>query len=217
MCASFFDRFASGKNRDIRLAGFSKLIPFSIFSIFMILCYASGILHLFPHAFAVDNQDRVYLLFTEGGYCVTEYGVIKVLPKFDEASTISISDENLLSYARNDEITVYDINTSNPEMGKLVEIDRYTTSDKDALFASRRLRNGDEQNGVTYAYDQNLFSYQITRVVDGEASLFYRMPTLDVIWNLLKMSYIPLMIVSILRAILYHARALLEEQNKVTD
>lgn len=183
----------------------------------MLVFYASGILHLFPHAFAVDNQERVYLLYAEGGYCVTEYGVIKVLPKFDESSTISISDDNLLSYARNDEITVYDINTSNPEMGKLMEIDRYTTSDKDALFASRRLRNGDEQNGVTYAYDQNLFSYQITRVEDGETSLFYRMPTPDVIWNLLKMSYIPLMIVSILRAILYHARALIAEQNKVIN
>ena len=217
MCASFFDRFASGKNRDIRLAAFLKLIPFSVFSVFMLVFYASGILHLFPHAFAVDNQERVYLLYAEGGYCVTEYGVIKVLPKFDESSTISISDDNLLSYARNDEITVYDINTSNPEMGKLMEIDRYTTSDKDALFASRRLRNGDEQNGVTYAYDQNLFSYQITRVEDGETSLFYRMPTPDVIWNLLKMSYIPLMIVSILRAILYHARALIAEQNKVIN
>lgn len=216
MCSSFFDRFASGKNRDIRLASFSKLIPFSIFSIFMILCYASGILHLFPHAFAVDNQERVYLLYAEGGYCVTEYGATKVLPKFEESCTISISDDNLLSYARNDEITVYDINTSNPEMGKLKEIDRYMAADKDAFFENRRLRNGDEQNGITYTYDQNMFSYQITRTVDGETSLFYRMPTLDVIWNLLVISYIPVMVIGILRAILYHARALIAEQNKVT-
>ncbi|NTU77342.1 MAG: hypothetical protein HGA90_05965, partial [Alphaproteobacteria bacterium] len=177
----------------------------------MLLFFSSGLIHRFPHAFAVDNQERVYLLYAEGGYCVTEYGATKVLPKFEESCTISISDDNLLSYARNDEITVYDINTSNPEMGKLSEIDRYTTSDKDAIFLSRRLGNGDEQNGVTYAYDQNLFSYQITRTEDGETSLFYRMPTLDVIWNLLKMSYIPLMIVSILRAILYYARALIAE------
>ena len=216
MCASFFDRFASGKNRDIRLASFSKLIPFSIYSILLLLFFSSGLIHRFPHAFAVDNQERVYLLYAEGGYCVTEYGATKVLPKFEESCTISITDDNLLSYARNDEITVYDINISNPEMGKLMEIDRYTTDDKDAFFASRRLRNGDEQNGVTYAYDHNIFSYQITRTEDGEASLFYRMPTLDVIWNLLAISYAPIMIVGFLRAMLYYIRALLEEQNKVS-
>ena len=217
MCASFFDRFASGKNRDIRLASFSKLIPFSIYSILLLLFFSSGLIHRFPHAFAADNQERVYLLYAEGGYCVTEYGRIKVLPMTEKPSTISISDDNLLSYARNDGITVYDINISNPEMGKLSEIDRYTTSDKDALIASRHLQNGDEQNGVTYAHEQNLFSYQITRVVDGETSLFYRMPTLDVIWNLLVISYAPIMIVGFLRAMLYYIRALFEEQNKITD
>lgn len=75
---------------------------------------------------------------------------------------------------------MYDIDQSDPTKGKLVEIERYTTADKDALFASRRIRNGDEQNGVTYAYAQNMFSYQITRTQVGDTSIFYRMPTLDV-------------------------------------
>ena len=217
MRVTFFEQLTNGKNRDIRLAALFKLIPFSVFSIFMLAFYSSGLLHLFPHAFAVDNQERVYLLYAEGGYCVTEYGRIKVLPKFEEASTISISNENLLSYAQNDQITVYDIDQSNPVMGKLAEIDRYTTTDKDALFASRRLSNGDEQSGVTYAYDHSFFSYQITRTKDGDPSIFYRMPTLDAIWNLLVMANIPLLILSILRVVLYHARALLDQQNKVSD
>ena len=205
------------KNRDIRLEALSKLIPFSIWSIFVLTLSSSGIVHLFPHAFAVDNQERVYLVYSEGGYCVTDDYVIKVLPSFDEASTISISDDNLLSYARNDEITVYDIDQNSHGMGKLKEIDRYTTDDKDALFASRRLRNGDEQNGVAYAYNRSFFSYQIMRTKDGETSLFYRMPSLDVIWNLISISYIPMMVIGILRVVLHHARALLEEQNKITD
>ena len=129
MRGSFFEQLTNGKNRDIRLAALFKLIPFSVFSIFMLAFYSSGLLHLFPHAFAVDNQERVYLLYAEGGYCVTEYDRIKVLPKFEEASMISISDENLLSYAQNDQITVYDIDQSNPVIGKLKEIDRYTTTD----------------------------------------------------------------------------------------
>lgn len=205
------------KSSDIRLAALFKLIPFSVFSIFMLAFYSSGLLHLFPNAFAVDNQERVYLLYAEGGYCVTEYGRMKVLPKFEGASTISISDENLLTYARNDQITVYDIDQSNLVMGKLKEIERYTTADKDALFVSHRIRNGDEQNGITYTYAQNMFSYQITRTEDGDASIFYRMPTLDVIWNLLVMAFTPLMILSILRAVLYHARALIDQQNEVSD
>ena len=217
MRGTFFEQLTSGKNRDIRLAAFFKLIPFCIFSIFMLAFYSSGLLHLFPHAFAVDNQERVYLLYAEGGYYATEYGRIKVLPKFEGASTISISDENLLSYAQNDQITVYDIDQSDPTKGKLAEIERYTTVDKDALFASRQLRNGDEQNGVTYAYDHSFFTYQITRTEDGETSQLYRMPTLDVIWNLLVMAYIPLLTVSIWRAVLYHASALLDQQNKVSD
>jgi len=196
---------------------FLKLIPFAVYSLFLLLFFSSGLIHRFPHAFAVDNQARVYLLYAEGGYCVTEYGVKRVLPKFDKANTITISDQNLLYYVRNDEITVYDIDISNPSMGKLTETDRYMTASKDAFFENRRLRNGDEQNGVTYTYEQNMFSYQITRTEDGETSLFYRMPTLDVIWNLLVMSYTPLMILSILRAILYHARELIAEQNKIAD
>lgn len=217
MHESFFERFKIGKNKDIRLAALSKLIPFCIFSICMLMLYTSGLVHRFPHAFAVDNQERVYLLYAEGGYCAAENGIIKVLPKFEGVSTIFISEENLLSYARNDQITVYDIDQSDPAMGKLKEIDRYTTTDKDALFASRRLRNGDEQNGVTYGYDHSFVSFQITRTKDGETSLLYRMPTLDVIWNLLVMAYIPLMIFSILRAVLYHARALIDQQNKSSD
>jgi len=217
MLASFFDRLTTGKNRDIRFASFLKLIPFSIYSLFLLLFFSSGLIHRFPQAFAVDNQERVYLLYAEGGYCVTEYGGMKVLPKFEKSSTISISDDNLLSYARNDEITVYDIDQSEPAMGNLAEIDRYMAADKDAFFENRRLRNGDEQNGITYTYDQNMFSYQITRTANGETSLFYRMPTLDVIWNLLVISYIPVMVIGILRGTLYHARALIAEQNKVTD
>lgn len=217
MLASFFDRLTTGKNRDIRFASFLKLIPFSIYSLFLLLFFSSGLFHRFPQAFAVDNQERVYLLYAEGGYCVTEYGGMKVLPKFEKSSTISISDDNLLSYARNDEITVYDIDQSEPAMGNLAEIDRYMAADKDAFFENRRLRNGDEQNGITYTYDQNMFSYQITRTANGETSLFYRMPTLDVIWNLLVISYIPVMVIGILRGTLYHARALIAEQNKVGD
>lgn len=217
MRESFFERLTTGKHRDIRLEGLFKLIPFSIYSLFLLLLFSSGLFHRFPHAFAVDNQERVYLMYAEGGYCATENGVMKVLPKFDEANTITISDKNLLYYVRNDEITVYDIDQSEPAMGKLAEIDRHSTAGKDAFFENRSLLKGDEQNGVTYTYDPNMFSYQITRTADGETSLFYRMPTLDVIWNLLVITYVPLMILSILRAILYHARALIAEQNKVTD
>ncbi len=204
-------------NRDIRLEALFKLIPFSVYSLFLLLFFLSGLVHRFPISFAVDNQARMYLLYAEGGYCVTEYGRIKVLPKPEETSAISISDDNLLSYAQHDEVTVYDIDQSNPAMGKLTEIDRYNTTEQDAFFASRRLSNGDEQNRVTYTYDQNLFSYQITRMEDGKANIFYRMPTLDVIWNILMMAFTPLMILSILRVVLYHARALIAEQNKVDD
>lgn len=201
------------KSHDIRLEALSKLIPFSIFSVCMLIIYSSGLVHLFPHAFTVDNQERIYLLYAEGGYCVTEYGIIKVLPKFDETDALSVSDDNLLSYMRNDEITVYDIDQSDLVTGKLKEITRYTTGDKDAFFVARQLRNGDEQNGISYTYRRGVFSYQIARTADGETSLFYRMPTQDVIWNLLVMSYIPLMILSTLRGILYHARKLIAEQN----
>lgn len=204
-------------NRDIRLEALFKLIPFSVYSLFLLLFFFSGLVHRFPISFAVDNQARMYLLYAEGGYCVTEYGRIKVLPKPEETSAISISDDNLLSYAQNDEVTVYDIDQSNPAMGMLPEIDRYNTTEQDTFFASRRLSNGDEQNRVTYTYDQNLFSYQITRMEDGKANIFYRMPTLDVIWNILMMAFTPLMILSILRVVLYHARALIAEQNKVDD
>ena len=204
-------------NRDIRLEALSKLIPLSVYSLFLLLFFLSGLVHRFPISFAVDNQARMYLLYAEGGYCVTEFGRIKVLPKPEEASAISISDDNLLSYAQNDEVTVYDIDQSNPAMGRLTEIDRYNTTEQDVFFASRRLSDGDEQNRVTYTYDQNLFSYQITRMEDGKASIFYRMPTLDVIWNILMMAFTPLMILSILRVVLYHARALIAEQNKVDD
>ena len=204
-------------NRDIRLEALSKLIPFSVYSLFLLLLFSSGLVHRFPISFAVDNQARMYLLYAEGGYCVTEYGRIKVLPMPEEASAISISDDNLLSYARNDEVTVYDIDQSDPAMGKLTEIDRYNTTGKDAFFASRGLSNGDEQNHVTYAYDHSLFSYQITRMEDDQVSIFYRMPTVDVIWNLLVMAFAPLMILSILRVVLHHARALIAKQNKVDD
>lgn len=150
MLETFFERLTTGKHRDIRWMAFFKLIPFSIYSLFLLLLFSSGLVHRFPHAFAVDNQERVYLLYAEGGYCATELGAIKVLPKFEGLNTIAISDDNLLSYARNDEVTVYDIDQSEPAMGNLKEIDRYTTAEKDAFFENRSLRNGDEQNGVTY-------------------------------------------------------------------
>ena len=217
MLASFFERLTTGKNRDIGFTAFLKLIPFCIYSIVLLLLFSSGLVHRFPRAFAVDNQQRLYLLYAEGGYCATELGAIKVLSKFDEANTITISDQNLLYYVRNDEITVYDINQSEPEMGEFKEIDRYMTARKDAFFENRHLRNGDEQNGVTYTYEKNIFSYQIKRTADGETSLFYRMSTLDVIWNLLVISYIPVMVIGILRGTLYHARALIAEQNKIMD
>jgi hypothetical protein len=203
---------------NTNLKNFVKMIPLTILSIlaFMVFSavYSSGTVHRFPHAFAVDNEERLYQLFNSGGYCWTGDQMVGVLPPYEKVNALSISEDNLLSYARGNEVTVYDINQSDPASGKLKEIYRVPLEDADAYYSARHLHTPDEQNGVTYTYQGNSFSYQIMRTENGETSLFYQMPRADIIWNLIVNAYILIMVIGILVVIARFIFAAFEEQNR---
>jgi hypothetical protein len=154
-------------------------------TILLVALYASGNAHAFPESFAVDNQQRLYLLFGSGGYIVTDEQFERILPSNDEHKMLWISDENLLSYARSNHITVYDLNQSDPEHGDLLEIDDFRTSDTAFYELSYGFGMTDEQNGVEYTYSRSFLHYTITQKVNGEESGFFEMPKKDFIWNLI--------------------------------
>ena len=146
--------------------------------------YASGNAHAFPEAFAVDNQQRLYLLFGSGGYVVSDEQFEHILPSYDRSKTLWILDDNLLTYARNNHITVYDINQSDPEHGDLLKIDDFRAPDESFYGSSYGFGMTDEQNGVQYTYSRTLFRYTITQEQNGEQSVFFEMPQKDFVWNL---------------------------------
>jgi hypothetical protein len=207
------------ENINTRIKILIKLLPLGLLTIIAVMVfssvYSSGEVHLFPHAFAVDNQQRLYLLFSGGGYCVTNDRMIGVLPPYDKVDAISVSEENQLAYLRGNEVTVYDIDQNDPASGKLTEVDRISLED-DADFANQ-FGKPREQNGIAYTYHRGLFTYSITQEEDGKSSLFYQMPNKDVIWNLIVNVYIVSMVVGALSIILHRIRTLIAEQNKVTD
>ena len=203
---------------NMRIKIIFKLLPLGLLTVIAVMVfssvYSSGEVHRFPHAFAVDNQQRLYLLFPSGGYCVMNGKMVGVLPPYDKVDAISVSEENQLAYLRGNEVTVYDIDQSDPVSGTLTEVDRIPLED-DANFANQ-FGKPDEQNGIVYTYYRGLFAYSITQAVDGKPSLFYQMPRQDMIWNLIVNVYIIAMVMGVLMIILDRIRALLEEQNKVT-
>ena len=152
--------------------------------------YASGNAHAFPEAFAVDNQQRLYLLFGSGGYVVSDGQFERILPSYDRSKTLWISDENLLSYARNNHITVYDLNQSDSEHGDLFKIDDFRAADESFYGSSYGFSMTDEQNGVQYTYSRTLFRYTITQEQNGEQRVFFEMPQKDFVWNLVVMFFI---------------------------
>ena len=49
------------------------MIPLTIISVLAFMVFSSvfsgGTIHRFPHAFVIDNEERLYQLFTSSGYC----------------------------------------------------------------------------------------------------------------------------------------------------
>ncbi len=207
------------ENINTRIKILFKLLPLGLLTIIAFMTfsavYSSGDVHMFPHSFAVDNQKRLYLLFSSGVYCVMNGKMVEVLPPYDKADAISISDDNRLAYLRGNEVTIYDIDQCDPATGNLTEIDRISLED-DADFSSQ-FGKLNEQNGIVYTYHRGLFSYSITQIDDSASSLFYQMPDKDMIWNLIVNVYIVSMVVGVLAIILDRMRALIAEQNKVTE
>ena len=171
---------------------------------------------MFPHAFAVDNQRRVYLLFQNGVFVSKDNRMIAVQPndavKVDQR--LSVSDDNVLTYMRGTKASVYDLNQSKPEEGKFVLIRDSGVLDEATLDSNQGSGMKDEQNGVLYTYQRALFSYKITQSVDGETSSFYQMPLKDMIWNLIVNLYILAMVVGILIVIYQFVRMRLTDQSK---
>lgn len=165
------------------------LFPFAILFFIAVIVFSSvyskGNIHMFPNAFAVDHQERLYLMFKSGVYVKTDDALVGILPSYDRASAILISESNQLSYVRGGEITTYDIDQSQPVFGKMVEVGRYFSDDETLFDSANRFVMKDEQNGVTYTYRQRLFNYFITREQDNETTMFYQMPHKDFIWNLI--------------------------------
>lgn len=204
---------------NMRIRIILKLLPLGLLTViaFMVFSsvYSSGDVHMFPHAFAVDNQQRLYLLFNSGGYCVMNGKIVGALPPYDKVDAISVSEENQLAYLRGNEITVYDIDQSDPESGTFTEVGRIPL-ENDANFANQ-FGKPDEQNGIVYTYHRGLFAYSITQTEDGKSSLFYQMPHQDVIWNLIVNVYIIAMVIGVLMIIFDRIRILIAQQNKVSD
>ena len=171
---------------------------------------------MFPHAFAVDNQRRVYLLFQNGVFVSKDNRMIAVQPsdavKVDQR--LSVSEDNFLAYTRGTKESVYDLNQSEPEKGTFVLNRDPVAFDESSPDFNQESSMRDEQNGVFYTYQRTLLSYKIMQSVDGETSLFYQMPLKDMIWNLIVNLYILAMVVGILIVIYQFVRTRLAEQSK---
>jgi len=165
--------------------------------------YASGNAHAFPESFAVDNEQRLYLSFGSGGYVVSDGQFERILPSYDQRKTLWISDDNLLSYARNNHITVYDINQSDPEHGDLLKIDDFRADDESFYDSSYGFGMTDEQNGARYTYSRTLFRYTITQEQNGEQSVFFEMPQKDIAWGVVTFLHIVLICALLIGSLLY--------------
>jgi hypothetical protein len=114
-----------------------------------------------------------------------------------------ISDENLLSYARSNHITVYDLNQSDPEHGDLFKIDDFRAPDESFYGSSYGFGMTDEQNGVQYTYSRTLFRYTITQEQNGEQRVFFEMPQKDVAWGIITFLHIVLICALLIGSLLY--------------
>lgn len=190
-----------------------KLLPLSILSLLaffvFIPLYASGSIHMFPYAFTVDNQQRLYLLFESGIYVYINDQSIRVLPRNEQKvkEQLYISHDNQLIYLHGTVKSVFDLDQSFPEIGYLFLKSETAINDKSILEHSYGFNNRDEQGGAVYTYHRGLFTYSIMREEAGESSLFYKMPRKDILWNLFLDAYVLLMIVGILVVLYQYSKA----------
>ncbi|NLI53506.1 MAG: hypothetical protein GX417_04200 [Clostridiales bacterium] len=199
-------------NRKTRIGFLYKLLPLGILSAFALIVliplYASGNIHLFPHTFAVDNQQRLYLLFESGVYVCADDQSIRVLPRSDHKGKeqLYISEDNQMTFLHGMGKSVYDLDRSAPEQGDLFLIGETAITDESIFERSYGFTEMDEQNGAIYTYRQGLFTYSILREKDGESSLFYRMPHIDMLWDLILDAYILAMIAGILTVLYQYSK-----------
>ena len=83
--------------KETRLKYLVNMLPLTILFILAVMVfsavYSSGTVHRFPHAFAIDNGERLYQLFYNGGYCWANGKVIGVY-RLSEKSARLMEDNN---------------------------------------------------------------------------------------------------------------------------
>lgn len=203
-----------------RISYLLKLLPLSILSLLALFVfiplYASGSVHMFPYAFTVDNQQRLYMLFESGVYvCINDQSIL-VLPRNEHKvkEQLYISHDNQLIFLHGTVKSVFDLDQSFPEDGYLLLKSETAITDMSILEHSYGFKNRDEQGGAVYTYHQGLFTYSIMREEAGESNLFYKMPRKDILWNLFFDAYIFAMIVGILAILYQYSKAYRAERAK---
>lgn len=163
------------------------LIPFLCMFI-LVSVFLSGDAHALPCAFAVDNEQRLYLSF-DSGLVAVEDGQFRFLAPSNRYNfALSVSEEDILTIAGPVDVRLVDLNQSDIASGSLQVIERYSDPDN-ALFDNREENwKTDVQNGVTYRYEGTSFYYEILRDDGAETSVFFAMPHSDYVWHIVAVS-----------------------------
>lgn len=145
-------------------------------------------MHGRPCAFAVDNEQRLYLSFGSGVFAVEDGQFRFLAPSSRYDFALSVSEEDNLTISGPVDVRVVDLNQSDISSGSMDVVERYSGSDN-ALFDNREENwKTDVQNGVTYRYEGTSFYYEILRDDGAETSVFFAMPHSDYVWHIVAVS-----------------------------
>jgi hypothetical protein len=171
----------------IVLYGLYLLVPIVCFFI-LASVFLSGGVHGRPCAFAVDNEQRLYLAFDNGLFIMEEGQSRLLIPTQEYDFALSISEEDILTAAGPSEVRVLDLSQVDITSDIIPAVKRYSDPDN-ALFGNREENwKTDVQNGVTYRYEGTSFYYEILRDDGAETSVFFAMPHSDYVWHIVAVS-----------------------------
>lgn len=189
---------------------FKYIVLYSLYLLVPIVCFfilasvfLSGGAHGRPCAFAVDNEQRLYLSF-DSGLVAVEDGQFRFLAPSNRYNfALSVSEEDILTIAGPVDVRLVDLNQSDIASGSLQVIERYSDPDN-ALFDNREENwKTDVQNGVTYRYEGTSFYYEILRDDGAETSVFFAMPHSDYVWHIVAVSAFAFFFIYVGAAVLF--------------
>ena len=186
------------------------LVLYILFCLIPIVClfvlvsvFGSGNVHSLPHAFAVDNEQRLYLAFNNGLFIMEEGQSRLLIPTQEYDFALSISEEDILTAAGPSEVRVLDLSQVDITSDIIPAAKRYSDPDN-ALFDNREENwKTDVQNGVTYRYEGTSFYYEILRDDGAETSVFFAMPHSDYVWHIVAASAVAFFSIYIGAAVLF--------------